>query len=58
MSKEEFLRYLKRKFGLCFDCKNAVFLGDGGLYCRKRKLMFYTKIRKCRYYEKEEAEGD
>ena len=52
MTDEEFLRYLKRKVGLCYDCKHAEFLGDGGVYCRVKKLMYYTRIKKCRFYEK------
>jgi len=53
MTDEEFLRYLKRKVGLCYDCRHVEFLGDGGVYCQKKRLMIYSKVKKCQYYEKE-----
>ncbi|HDN18195.1 MAG TPA: hypothetical protein ENF41_03950 [Candidatus Bathyarchaeota archaeon] len=50
-----FQRFLKKKLGLCYNCKHAIFLGDGwGVWCRAKKRMYYTKIKKCQYYEKDE----
>jgi len=49
-----FQRFLKRKLGLCYSCKHAIFLGDGwGVWCRARKRMYYARVKKCQYYEKE-----
>jgi len=54
MEELEFRMFLKRRLGLCYDCKHTVFLGDGGIRCRKKRRVYYTGVKKCRYYERGE----
>ncbi len=50
ITKALLLDYFRKKNGLCSTCPHAVFLVDGGVYCRIRGLWIYSKVSKCKFH--------